>query len=410
MSSNGTSAQAGALQGWILTASCWLAVIGAILIAPILPFMEKEFSYLPNANALVTLTLALPALMITIFSPLVGSLVDAIGRKRVLIISLIIYAIAGTAPVWLGNIYAIIGTRLVVGITEAALTVVATALTADYFLGHSRQRWLALQTGSAAVVAVVAFGLGGFLGGQALGWRTPFLVYGGVIVLLPLMIAFIWEPGRKLTQIPSAVAARQPFPWRRIGHITLITVFAAVGFYVVPVQLSFLLNDRGFTTPEQIGAASAIANIGVPVGALIFNLLSRLPVMRLLTASLGLFAAGFTILARFPDPQITTAGAFIACLGGGIALPLLITWTLSRVNPEQRGRGAGGFNGAFFFGQFLSPVLVGMLGAGVGGLVPAIGVLSWVFAGAAILTLLYSLTRSGVLITVAASDTQHGIE
>lgn len=95
MQTNESPAQAGALQGWILTASCWLAVIGAILIAPILPFMEKEFSYLPNANALVTLTLALPALMITIFSPLVGSLVDAIGRKRVLIISLIVYAFAG---------------------------------------------------------------------------------------------------------------------------------------------------------------------------------------------------------------------------------------------------------------------------------------------------------------------------
>jgi MFS family permease len=402
------SRQAGALQGWILTASCWLAVIGAILIAPVLPFMEKEFSYLPNANTLVTLTLALPALMITIFSPLVGSLVDAIGRKRVLLISLVLYAIAGTAPIFLSNIYAIIGTRLGVGITEAALTVVATALTADYFAGDSRQRWLALQTGSAAIVAVVAFGLGGFLGGQSLGWRTPFLVYGGVVILLPLMMAFIWEPERKLAQIPSAVAARQPFPWRRIGHITIITVFAAVGFYVVPVQLSFLLNARGITTPEQIGAASAIANIGVPVGALIFNVLSRLPLMRLLAASLALFATGFTILARFPDPQITTAGAFIACLGGGIALPLLITWTLSRVNPEQRGRGAGGFNGAFFFGQFLSPVIVGLAGATVGGLEPAIGVMSWVFGAAAIGAFLNGFTRSGSAIRLAAADAQHG--
>jgi MFS family permease len=400
--------QAGALQGWILTASCWLAVIGAILIAPVLPFMEKEFSHLPNANALVTLTLAIPALMIAIFSPLVGSLVDAIGRKRVLLISLSLYASAGTAPVWLSDIYAIIGTRVAVGITEAALTVVATALTADYFFGRSRERWLALQTGSAAVVAVVAFGLGGFLGGQALGWRTPFLVYGGVIILLPLMLAFIWEPERKLTAIPSAVAARKPFPWRRIGHITAITVFAACGFYVVPVQLSFLLNDRGLTTPEAIGAASAIANIGVPVGAVIFNFLSRLPVMRLLTASLALFAAGFAILAGFPDPQITTACALLSCLGGGIAPPLLITWTLSRVDPEQRGRGAGGSTAPSF-----RPVPEpgrrrhGWRGHRRSGSRHRCDELG--FRRAALVALLYSLTRSGVTITVAAADVQHGM-
>ena len=204
--------RAGALQGWILIASNWLAVFGAILIAPVLPFMQRDFAQYPDAGMLVTVALTVPALMIAICSPFVGALADAFGRKPIMIVALIIYAIAGTAPVWLHDLYAIIGSRAVVGLTEAALTTVATALMADYFSGRSRERWLALQTGSASIIAVVAFGLGGALGAQALGWRTPFLAYGVMILLLPAIVFYLWEPGRKLVDTPSAAVARRPFP------------------------------------------------------------------------------------------------------------------------------------------------------------------------------------------------------
>ena len=42
--------RAGNIQGWLLVATMWLASAGAVLIAPVLPFMEKSFSDVPNAK------------------------------------------------------------------------------------------------------------------------------------------------------------------------------------------------------------------------------------------------------------------------------------------------------------------------------------------------------------------------
>ena len=168
------------------------------------------------------------------------------------------------------------------------------------------------------------------------------------------------------------------------------------------------MDARGLNTPEGIGLSSAIANIGVPVGAFIFQALSRQPVMRLLTASFALFAAGFVIIAAFPDPQTTVAGSFVACMGGGMALPLLLTLTMARLPYEQRGRGSGSFAGAFYIGQFLSPVIIAIVSTAAGGLVPAIGAMSWAFGGAAVIALLVSLTSAGASVTLGAAEAQQG--
>jgi MFS family permease len=394
---------AGALQGWIITASCWLAVIGSVLIAPLLPFMEEHFSSYPNAKVLVTLALVTPALMIAVSSPLSGMIIDRFGRKRVFVGALVIYTVAGTAPVWLDNLYAIIATRMIVGLTESLLTTLTMVLTADYFTGRSRERWFSLQAGSAAIVAVVMFGLGGYLGTLSLGWRTPFLVYGSMIVLLPFVLAFLWEPDERAD---VAAAIRASFPWRLVGHICVITVFSSIVFYVVPVQLSFLLHDRGFGDSASIGIASAIANIGGPAGSFAFQATSRQPIPRLLTASMALFAAGFLIMSKFTGGATTVVGAFVASAGGGVVLPLLLAWTTMKLPFEQRGRGSGAFTGSFFLGQFVSPIAVLGLSAQVGGLDQTIWILGAICTAMACASLAWSFSAPGTAIRLTANTTE----
>ncbi|WP_157158452.1 MFS transporter [Bradyrhizobium genomosp. III] len=387
-----------------MTSAPWMTVFGVVLLSPVLPFMMKEFAQHPNAQVLVTTVLAGPALIIALLSPFVGVLVKRVGRKNALIAAIVVYAIAGSAPVWLNDIYHIIASRMIVGATEAVLTAVATVLTVDYFSGRARERWLAFQFGSASVIAVVAFGLGGALGGLAWGWHTPFLVYGFMILLLPLFIFFLWEPTQPIDRLPDEAKQSAPFPWLHIAPLWLMTMLSSIAFYVVPVQLSFVLNSRGLATPESIGLASAIANLGVPLGSYLFQAFARQPVMRLLTSGLVLFAAGFAIVAAAGTPQLTVVGAFIACIGGGLVIPLHLTWIMSRLPFEQRGLGAGGFSGAFYVGQFFSPIVAGILAAGAGGLDAAIGILGWTAAAAAIIALVYGLTRLGGTIRLELAE------
>ena len=399
-----TEPHATSLHGWILVSSCWLAVIGAVLIAPVLPMMQKHFADLPNADVLVVIAMVIPALIIALVSPMIGSVVDVLGRKRFYIIAIVIYALAGVAPFWLDDLYAIIASRVVVGAGEAAISTIATALTADYFEGDARQKWLSIQTGSASIVAVFMFGLGGALGGTAFGWRTPFLVYAFPIILVPLISALLWEPKEKVDPASGLVGSQMPFPWRAIGHVCAMSVFASVMFFVVPVQMSFLLNARGVTAPEVIGLSTAVAQIGVPVGAFIFHRLAKWPIIRLLTLAFALLAIGFIGIVQMTDLKATVAAAFIASMGGGIALPLLITWTMARLPYAQRGRGAGGFMGSFFLGNFISPIVVAAIGANASGLVPAIGVMGWACAVATVIAFIMLLGKIGPTESVQTVD------
>ena len=59
-------------------------------------------------------------------------------------------------------------------------------------------------------------------------------------------------------------------------------------------------------------------------------------------------------------------------LGNGLLLPALLTWALTPLTYEQRGRGTGLWTSASFLGNFASPIVVIALGAAFGGLGPAI--------------------------------------
>ncbi len=84
-------------------------------------------------------------------------------------LSMVVYAFVGVAPVFLDNLYAIIVSRIGVGICEAVVMTVTTTMISDYFKGRTRERWLASQTAVASVAAIGITYLGGQLGATLAG-------------------------------------------------------------------------------------------------------------------------------------------------------------------------------------------------------------------------------------------------
>ncbi len=146
--------KAGTLQGVILLLPVTMAVMGLIVLVPVLPQMMQQFHAVPGAQYLIPLVLTLPALCIAVLAPIAGAIVDAIGRRRTLIGALVIYAIAGVMPIFLSSLTAIITSRIVVGAMESAVVTASTTLIGDYFHGESRERWLANQTAVASISSI----------------------------------------------------------------------------------------------------------------------------------------------------------------------------------------------------------------------------------------------------------------
>ncbi|MER5382513.1 MFS transporter [Streptomyces sp. NPDC002688] len=368
----------GGLPAALLMAGSCLPVLGAVLIAPVLPRMQDHFEGVPGEAVLVPLVLTVPALSLFLLAPFAGAVVDRLGRKRLLVAATVLYALFGMAPLWLDSLYGIVASRVLVGVAEAAVMTCCTTLIGDYYTGRVRDRYLALQTMCASASATVFFVLGGALG--AAGWRAPFWLYAVGLLLAPAMARVLPSPRPAVERAAGeqeAAAERRPFPVRRMAGLCLLTVIGAVVFYTVPVEMAYLLDDLGVESTGAIGAITATASAATVLGSVVFTRLTDGP-RRRLPALFLLCAAGFLVMGTAGTLPLLIAGAVLNCVGTGLLLPSLLTLAMSRLDFADRGRGTGLWTAAFFLGEFLCPLVL-LAGKGaVGDLASAVGLLGMV--------------------------------
>ncbi|OKJ09124.1 MFS transporter [Kitasatospora sp. CB01950] len=360
------------LTAALLMAGSCLPILGAVLIAPVLPKLQDHFAATPGADVLAPMALTVPALSLGLMAPFAGVLVDRLGRHRLLVVATVLYAIVGTAPLWLDSLGAIVASRVLVGVAESAIMTCCTTLIGDYWSGRQRERYLALQAMCASISATAFFAVGGAAGSA--GWRAPFWAYAVGLLLAPLMATLLRPTTRPQPASPSPAASSAPL-LRRLLAPCALTFFGAMVFYTMPVETSYLLDDLGVTAPAAIGLSTAIASAATVAGAITFTRITA-HAERLLPAVLATCAAGFAIVAFAGNAPVLVIGAVVNCFAGGLLLPTLITRTLALLSDADRGRGTGLWNAAFFLGEFVCPVALIAVSKATGTLASAIAVLA----------------------------------
>lgn len=373
--SNGAR-QAGNLQGLALALPITLPVMGSAMLAPVLPQMLDYFKDVPNYEALVPILIGIQAIFIAIFAAPAGALADIVGRRRLLIIGMVLYAFAGIAPIFLDNLYVILVTRMFVGIAEAVVMTCGTTMIGDLFQGRQREKWLATQSAISAIAAVFLFAIAGYLGNY--GWRAPFGMYATALILALGVGLFTWEPVPHESEPVMAPGVRANFPWGHVLGVCAITIAGAILFYTFALELSIAFTEVGVTKPSTIGMLTALATIGVPVGTIFFRMLTRYSVWTLLTLEFGLIGLGFYLAAHAPDYRSLICAVVINQLGCGMMLPTLLNWAMRPLHYSMRGRGTGFWMAAFNIGQFGCVLVVPALMRGNGGhLIPALTPLAY---------------------------------
>lgn len=394
---------AGTAQGIVLLLPITLAVMGLTVLVPVVPQIMDDYKGLPGAAYLVQAgVLTMPALCIMLFSAPAGWLADRVGRRRLLIGAMIAYAFLGMAPVILRDIYAIIASRVGVGMCEAIVVTSSTTMISDYFDGRARERWLGNQAALGSLCSIVMIAIGGALG-SVFGWHGVFAIYGLSLPLAFLVWRYTWEPDsdeHEAQRHTDADSAPVLFPWRRLLGICAITLFASIMFYTLLTQNAFALNALGVVDPAQIGIFTAVATLGVPAGTFAFRRLSHLPVAALLFIEFGAVAVGFLGMGTAPRPVIYVAAALINQFGCGMILPTLLTWATAGLPFEVRGRGNGLWQASFAIGQFLTVIVV-FLVAQLGGIQSAFIALA---AGNALFALVALVLLARYRGTIAAAD------
>ncbi|MFJ5236513.1 MFS transporter [Pseudomonas neuropathica] len=350
----------------LLLGSC-LPVLGAVLLAPILPRMQEHFADTPGVAVLVPIALTLPALMIALLAPVAGIIADRLGRKPLLIGAMVLYTVCGVLPLWLESLQVIVISRAGIGVAEAAIMTCCTTMMGDYYSGARRERMFALQMVATSLSAAIFIAVGGVLGEH--GWRTPFALYGLGLVFLPLMAWLLWEPRAQVVTVTTT--AGRAFPWRTLAPLYALAFLAGLSLFIVPVQVGYLLNLLHVEGSQQIGMTMGASQFGVLVGALSFRLLRGVPAPRQMLLAFLAAGIGGGLLAVADSHGLVVIAVLINGLGIGLMMPTLLTWIMAQVDFQQRGRAAGGFTAMFFAGEFASPLVVLAITGGVISALPA---------------------------------------
>jgi MFS family permease len=370
MSLTSQSSPARATELTLLLVSTMTIMAGAT-IAPALPDMMDRFSAVANVELLVRLVLTIPALTVAISSPWVGILVDRIGRKPVLLASMVLYGLSGTSGLYLMSLPGILVGRAFLGISVAGVMTCGTALAGDYFSGIQRNRFMGLQSAAVSFGGVVILLGGGIL--ADVGWRAPFAIYLSAFAMIPLVMRFIHEPDRLDGTGKSGAndaTSMQGDPPLRVGLLTAIytVVFMSmVIFYMIPTQIPFYVADLGGTNGSLVGLVFAVQTAVSGTMALQYRRIrKRLSTYQVFVAIFILLGAGYALLGMAQSYQQVLYAMVVSGAGLGLLMPGTSTWLLDSAPSRFRGRLVGALTMSLFLGQFVSPLASQLVATRIG--------------------------------------------
>jgi MFS family permease len=376
-----------------------LTIMAATTIAPSLPAIDRHFESTvadPDLRAtLVQLLITLPALFIVIGSPLAGIVVDRFGRKPLLLVSTLLYGLAGSSGIYLESLTTILVGRALLGLAVAGIMVSATTLIADYYTGSTRATFMGLQSGFMGLGGVLFLTLGGILAQQS--WHYPFGIYLFAWLIVPLIVLFIFEPhaveiSKKSSHPNIGVETDMAIQSIPIGVMIVVyglSMLIQIAFYLIPVQLPFFLKNLVQAVPSQTGMAIAFCTLFAAIASVNYGKIKqRIEFVSFLPLVFGLMGIGYLLIGQSSNWAQVLTGLALCGMGVGLLMPNMSIWLMTTVPEAIRGRALGGLSTAMFLGQFLSPIVtqpfaktvgLGKLYAIVGGILVVIALSSAIF-------------------------------
>ena len=348
-----TQARLSTPRRWAALAVLMLPVLLIAVDNTVLAFAIPGISaaLTPSGTQLLWVVDAYPLVLAALLVPM-GSLGDKVGRRRLLLIGSLGFAVVSAVAAFVPTAGLLIAARAALGFFGAMLMPATLSIIRNIFTDATERRtaiavWAAGFSGGAALGPIV----GGFLL-EHFWWGSVFLL--AVPVLIPLLVLGLWlipesrdpHPGPiDLVSIVLVMATMTPFVWAvkdfaqgGIDAVQALALLVAIGSGIQFVRRQLarpvpMLDVRLFTVPAFSGAIIAnLLSIFSLVGFMFFvsqhlQLVSgRTPMEAGLLLVPGLVitvAAGLAVvpLVRVVSPAaVVTGGLLLNAVGYGLVL------------------------------------------------------------------------------------------
>jgi DHA1 family multidrug resistance protein-like MFS transporter len=350
---------------YILTFVLFVVMLGYGIIIPILPFYIESMG---AGGTELGLLVASYAVMRLIFGPIWGGLSDRVGRKPILLIGILGYAVT---MVWFGlatQLWMLFAARILAGILSSATAPTTMAFIGDSTLEKERGGGMGLLGAAGGVGTIVGPVLGGSLAGDSLA--TPFFLAAGLSVLsLLLAIAFLPEslPAEARQTIQKDEKLIDLKSWGQavvspIGSLLALTFISTCGLMIFANVFGLYALEKFSFGPEDVGVMMMVLGL---VSAIAQGLLAGPTTKRWgdgVIIKVGLFATaigyGMMLLAN-TYTTILLATAFFA-LTVALQIPALTSLTSRRATVPQ-GIAMGLSNSFVSLGRIVGPILGGLV-------------------------------------------------
>lgn len=329
-----------------------LDILGIGLIIPVLPRLIESFAHhdMVAASRLYGTLFALYALMQFICAPIIGSLSDRFGRRKVILASLFASAVDYVILVFAPNISWLFIGRILTGITGANFSA-AMAYIADVSPPEKRAANFGMMGAAFGLGFIAGPALGGLLGKHGfLGidpLRAPFVAAGILTLLNWLYGCFV---------LPESLAPenRRPFSWARSNPVGALRAFRSHPAAIHLATTYFLLNLAHQVFPatwvlyteyrykwDTFQTGLSLTVVGVVV-AIVQGGLTRVCVARLgekKTILMGMTIATIAYIG-YGSAYAGWMVYIILCFGalGGVTMPTIQSIISRQVGADEQGR------------------------------------------------------------------------
>ncbi|MBU74636.1 MAG: hypothetical protein CMM73_02870 [Rhodospirillaceae bacterium] len=333
----------------------FLASINAFAIDVSTPVLPAAAAALNVDIGLMQLTIGLYMLGYGIGQIPIGLMGDYFGRRITVIISLIIFILAGFVAVVAPSVELLLAMRFVQGVSGAAGAVISRAIARDITSGAGTGRLLGLLTATLGGVMIVGPLIGAMLL-NLVGWWAPFVasaVFG--FFVLVLLLTGIEETlkdrpdGTLGTRFIEGLTAFRNSPQARLSALLIAFAFCILMAFVTLASEVFI---RQFAMGEMgYAVIFAIASTGYMLGGLACRrLVSRMSTINLArTTVAGFGLVGLASLLLLPvsasHPAALSFVMIVSFLCIGAMLSVSATLALEAL-PRNAGM-ASGIMGSF---------------------------------------------------------------
>ncbi len=351
---------------FFVLATVMIDAMGIGLIMPIMPnlLLEVQGGSLADAAIWGGILSTAFAVMQFLFSPVLGSLSDALGRRPVLLISLLVMTLDYLVMALAGSLWLLLVGRIVGGITAAT-----HATAGAYIADISKPAEKAANFGLLGAAFGAGFVLGPLLGGVLgeLGTRAPFYA---AAILAGLNFTLGWFVMRETVTDET----RRAFDWRRANPLGAFRAMAripgitgllwvyflySVAIYVYPAIWAYFTAEQFGWQPRMIGISLAVYGICMAVvqGGLLRYLVRWIGERRTVLWGQIFDFGAFGILAVISSGSLALLLIPISALGA-VVQPALQGLMSRAVADNQQGELQGVMTAVHALAMVISPLMM----------------------------------------------------